>query len=129
MGHKHGDLATLVAHVALGQPLAAAARAAGMSLSTAQRRLRDPAVQVSVTEAQLDSVRQTLGRFRDLRNQALDRLGECLTAGGDAAVVLRAAELVLRHATAADSAWLYERVAQQDAAIAEFNAALKELNE
>lgn len=128
MAHKKGDVAALIAHVAVGQPLAAAARAAGMSQSSAQRRLRDPAVQTAITEAQADLVRQAVGRFRDLRNQALDRLSEYLAGGSEPPVVLRAAELVLRHATAADTAWVYERVAQQQAAVAEVEAALDELD-
>lgn len=128
MGYKKGDVGALIAHVAVGQPLAAAARAAGMSQSSAQRRLRDPAVQAALAEAQTDLVRQAVGRFRDLRNQALDRLSEYLAGGSEPAIVLRAAELVLRHATAADTAWVYERVAQHEATVAEVAAALEELD-
>lgn len=127
MAYKQGDLPTLIAHVAVGQSLSAAARAAGMSVSTAQRRLRDPVVQAAIAESQADLVRQVLGRFRDLRNQALDRLSEYLAGGSEPGVVLRAAELVLRHATAADMAWVYERVAQQQAVVAEVQSAMEDL--
>jgi uncharacterized protein involved in type VI secretion and phage assembly len=126
MGRKKGDLATLIAHVAVGQPLAASARAAGMSLSTAQRRLREPATQAAIAEAYADHTRQTAGRFRDLRTQALDRLGEYLAGAGDPKVVLRAAELALRYSAASDNAWVVEMVTAQLSAVEEAFQRLEE---
>src|SRR4051794_11518558 len=119
MGRKKGDLATLVAHIAVGQPLAASARAAGMSVSTAQRRLREPETQRQVVEAYADHTRVAAGRFKDLRTQALDRLGEYLAGASDPKVTLRAIELALRYSAASDDAWVVEMVTAQYAAIEE----------
>lgn len=119
MGHKKGNLGVLIAHVAVGQPLATSARAAGMSLSTAQRRLREPATQAAIAEAYADHSRQTAGRFRDLRSQAMDRLGEILAGEHEPQVVLRAIEVALRHSAASDNAWVVEMLVAQSTALSE----------
>jgi hypothetical protein len=120
MGHKKGNLGVLVAHVAVGQPLATSARAAGMSLSTAQRRLSEPATQAAIAEAYADHSRQAAGRFRDLRAQAMDRLGEMLAGSHRPEVVLRAIEVALRHSAVSDNAWVVETLVAQSATLADF---------
>lgn len=113
-----GSVPELVVAIASGRSLSAAAAAAGMSVSTAQRRLRDQEVLDAVQEARVDLTRQALGRVRGLRDVALDRVAEVLAGGYGPAFTLRAAELVLRHAAAADSAWLHERVLQLERQLA-----------
>lgn len=114
MSARKGNLATFIAHMAVGQTLAQSAAAAGMSLKTAQRRMQEPEIRTAITAAQADLTRHALARLRDLRDQAMDRVSQVL-ADGEAGwpAHLRAAELVLRHATAADSAWVVDQVAAQ----------------
>lgn len=123
MAGRTGSVPELVVAIAAGEPLAAAAAAAGMSVSTAQRRLREQPVVDAVQEARLDLTRQALGRVRALRDVALDRVGEVLAGDDGPAFTLRAAELVLRHAAAADTAGLHERMLQVERQIAEEAAA------
>ncbi len=113
-----GSVPELVVAIASGRSLAAAAVVADMSVSTAQRRLREPEVLDAVQEARVDLTRQALGRVRGLRDVALDRVGEVLAGDYGPAFTLRAAELVLRHAAAADTAWLHERVLQLERQLA-----------
>lgn len=89
-----GDEAELVAAAAAGLPLAKIAATAGVSISTVQRRLREPEIVRAVQEAQTDSRRRALGRVLELREAALARVGELLLAE-EPTVVLRAAGLIL----------------------------------
>ena len=110
----------LCAKVAQGCTLEDAAAAAGMSVSTAQRRLREPELQ-----ARLDALRRELtaeanGRLVALQAKAvstLDELVEC----GPAPVRLRAAIAVLEFGArlGADAA--------RDARIAELEASIPAL--
>lgn len=114
MSQRKGNLSTFVAHMAMGQTMARSAAAAGMSIKTAQRRLQEPEVRAAITEAQADLTRHSLARYRDLRDQAMDRVSQVLAdneAGWRAH--LRAAELVMRHAAASDSAWVVDQISQQ----------------
>lgn len=112
MSGRKGNVPQLVVAIAEGRSIASAAASAGMSLSTAQRRMREPEVLDAIQEARVDLTRQALGRVRGLRDVALDRLVELLSGDLDPALTLRAVGLVLRHATAADTAGLHERVLQ-----------------
>lgn len=112
MPGRSGSIPELVVAIASGQSVAAAASSAGMSLSTAQRRLREAEVLAAVQEARVDLTRQALGRVRAMREVALTRVAEVLEEDHGPAIALRAADLVLRHAAAADTAWLHERVLQ-----------------
>lgn len=119
MTQRKGNLPTFIAHMAVGQTMAQSATAAGMSIKTAQRRLREPQVRTAITEAQADLTRHALARLRDLRDQAMDRVSQVLAdneAGWSAH--LRAAELTMRHAAAADSAWVVDQIAAQASDIA-----------
>jgi hypothetical protein len=106
MSQSRGNTNVLIQHRAMGQTLADSARAAGMSLSTAQRRVGEPAVRTAIFDAQADLAREAAGRVHDLRRLALDRVSEILTNAEDTSIVLRAAELVLRHASTADNTWV-----------------------
>lgn len=114
MTARKGNLSTFIAHMAVGQTLAQSARAAGLSAKSAQRRMQEPHIRTAITEAQADLTRHALARLRDLRGQAMDRLSQVL-ADDDAGWTahMRAAELVMRHAAAADNAWVIDQVASQ----------------
>jgi hypothetical protein len=107
---KKGNLGALIASVAAGRPLPEAAAGAGMSVSLAQRRLREPDVMCAVEEARVELNRQALGRFRALRDVAMDRLAVFLASDSEPVHLLRAIDLVLRHASAADTVSLQERM-------------------
>ncbi len=113
MAHKKGNVAVLAAHLAVGQPLTAAARAAGMSERTARRRMQEDETQAAIRGAYLDLARIDTGRFRDLRNQAQDRLGEALAAGDASPQLVRLIEVALKYSAASDSAWTLEMIAAQ----------------
>jgi hypothetical protein len=120
MNARKGNLATFVANRASGQTLAQSARAAGISVKTAQRRSAEPEVRAAIADAQADLTRHTFSRVRDLREVALDCLAEVLTSDEAApASKLQAANIVLRHAAAADEAWVVDQVVDQAWDIAE----------
>ena len=93
-----GDVEALVAAAVLGKPLAEIASLAGISVSTVQRRLKEPEVIAAINEARGRHRAEALGRMTDLRTQALDRLQELL-GDEDSAIVLRAVTLVLTTST------------------------------
>jgi hypothetical protein len=93
-----GDLEALVAAAVLGKPLTEIASLAGVSVSTVQRRLREPEVVAAITEARGRHRAEALGRMTDLRGQALERL-EGLLGDDDPSVALRAVSLVLTTST------------------------------
>lgn len=101
-----GDLDVLVAEYVSGAGLSAAARAAGMSKSTAWRRLTSSEGSELVAAAR-DARRTALAEWstslRTLADLALDRLADVLERTDDDAVVVRIASLLLpevRHAAA-----------------------------
>ena len=98
-----GNIAQLIAAIAIGRSLADAAQASDMSVRTAQRRLQEPEVALAISEARVDLTRQAVGELTALRDLAFRRVREVL--GGDHEVphVLRAAELVMRSLAAADA--------------------------
>jgi len=124
MSPSHGSIHRLVAAIAAGESLTVAARAAGMSVSTVQRRLREPAVLAAVVDAQADLTREAVGQLREMRSRAMARTSEILETDSNPNVVLRAAELVLRHAAAADTAWLHDHVAAQERRLLELETNL-----
>lgn len=110
-GKQLGDEAALVAAAAAGRPLAQVAAAAGVSLSTAQRRLRDPEVALAVAAARGELRRQAVARMVDLRANALNRV-EAILELGDPALVLRAAALVLNSSLKLEAAYdFHDRLA------------------
>ena len=62
-----GDLEELVAGAVAGQSLTQIAAAAGMSVSTVQRRLKEPEVAALVNEARAQHRQEALGRLSGLR--------------------------------------------------------------
>ncbi len=110
MSTSKGSIPELVAAVASGRSLEETARAAGLSVSSVQRRLRDPAVVEAVEQTRAAMTQQAAGRVANLRELAFDRIGRVLVETSDEALGLRACELVLRHAAAIDTASLQQRV-------------------
>ena len=107
----NGDSEALVAAAVLGKPLTKIASLAGVSVSTVQRRLKEPEVKAAITEARGHHRAEALGRMTDLRTQALERL-EDLLGDDDASVALRAVTLVLTTSTRFERDYeLAERVA------------------
>lgn len=100
-----GNIAELIAAIAIGRSLADAAQASDISVRTAQRRSHESEAALAINDARVDLTRQAVGALTALRELAFRRLREIL--GGDHAVphVLRAAELVMRNLAAAD-AWI-----------------------
>ena len=91
---KNGDLGALVAAAVLGKPLAEMAALAGVSVSTVQRRLKEPEVVAAIVEARGQHRTEALGRMTALRTDAVDRLTQ-LIDDDDPSVALRAVALVL----------------------------------
>ena len=114
MGAKKGNLPELVASAAAGRSLDEMGRASGMSKSSVQRRLSEPAVILEVEKARAEMTRQAAGRVLSLRDMAFDRIARVLREESSDATVLRACELVLRFASAAETAWLQEKVLQME---------------
>ena len=103
--------AEMVAAVVAGGTLGEVAAAAGTSVSTVQRRLKEPEIIAQVHEARSQHRQEALGRLTSLRSRALERLQDLLE-DDDTSLVLRAATLVLSTATKFDLvADLDERVA------------------
>jgi DNA-binding Lrp family transcriptional regulator len=93
-----GDVEALVAAAVLGKPLAEIASLAGISVSTVQRRLKEPEVVAAINETRGRHRTEALGRMTHLRTQALDRLHELL-GDEDPGIALRAVTLVLTTST------------------------------
>ncbi len=89
-----GDIAALVAGFVSGRSLQEIAGATGVSVSTVQRRRRDPLIGQAIATAQLDQRRQALGRLSVVRYRALEVLADLLE-DGDPMVRLRAVTTVL----------------------------------
>ncbi len=89
-----GDVVALIAGFVSGQSLQAIATQTGLSVSTVQRRRRDPYVRQAIAAAMLDRRRQVLGRLGEIRYQALEELAELLH-DQDPMVRLRAVTVVL----------------------------------
>ena len=112
MSSGTGNIPEMIAAIASGRSLAETAKTSRMSVSTVQRRLREPEIQAQIDQSRVDLTRQALGRVRGLRDLALDRVAEILSQDESPGLTLRAAELILRHAAAADTAWLHDKVLQ-----------------
>lgn len=103
---EKGNIGVLVAAAADGRTLADVGAASGLSISSVQRRLREPAVASAVALARRDLQRQAVGRLASLRSEALDGLA-ALVQDEDRPVRLRAIDLALRHGLSYEVA--YER--------------------
>jgi hypothetical protein len=89
---------TLIAALAAGQTVRDAAATAGVSESTAFRRLRDAAVRERISEARARLFDQTLGRLADAATEAVGAL-RALLSEQSAMVRLGAARAILEHST------------------------------
>jgi AcrR family transcriptional regulator len=89
-----GDESALIAGAVAGWSYAEVAAAAGVSVSTVQRRLRDPQIMAAVQEERTQQRRQTVGRLNDQLPVAIERLGELLE-DSDPKIALRAIGIVL----------------------------------
>jgi hypothetical protein len=106
------DEAEMVAAAVAGRPLSEIAAAAGASVSTVQRRLKEPEIIEQLREARSQHRQEALGRLTSLRRRALERLQDLLE-DDDPSLVLRTASLVLSTATKFDLvADLDERVTE-----------------
>lgn len=97
-----GDIGALIATAAAGRPLQEIAEAAGVSVSTVQRRLKDPAVQAEIRQLQAQQRRAAHARLVGLREAALNRVERLIDEAWDDGTKLRAAALVLRLAERSD---------------------------
>ncbi len=108
-----GDEAALIEAAVRGQSHAEIAAAGGVSISTAQRRLRDPEIIAAVQEGRTERRLQMAGRLNERMAAAIERLGE-LVVDEDPRIALRAIGIVLGNA-------------QQFAATVEFDQRLTQL--
>jgi hypothetical protein len=106
---RKGETGKLVAALAAGRSLQEATAASGLSMSSVQRRRREPDVQAAIEEARLDMTHATVVRYQSLREKALERLDSLLDPDTDPKYSLRAAEITLRHATDADTVRLHKK--------------------
>ena len=91
---KTGDREALIAAAVAGRPYAEIAALANVSISTVQRRLRDPGVLAEIREERHRQRHESLGRFTQLRSTCMERLA-LLIDDPDGALALRAIGLVL----------------------------------
>ena len=94
---KNADSA-LVAGLAAGATVQDAAKCAGISETTAYRRLREPDFRHRVSEARDEMVARVVGRLSDSATRAIVTLDELLDATTPPAVRLGAARAVLEMA-------------------------------
>jgi AcrR family transcriptional regulator len=93
-----GDEAALIAGAVAGWSYAEIAAAAGVSISTVQRRLRDPEVLAAVQEGRRQQRRQAVGRVNERVPLAMQRLGELLL-DEDPQIALKAIALLVGSAS------------------------------
>ncbi|MFL6158429.1 MAG: hypothetical protein ACJ72D_20245 [Marmoricola sp.] len=92
-----GDEAALVAAAVRGATLTEIGEEAGVSVSTVQRRLRDPEIVEAIAEGRAHKQREALGRLSQDLNAAVDRLRE-LVMHEDPRVALTAIDKLITHA-------------------------------
>ncbi len=89
-----GNRGVLVAAVVAGRPLHEVAALADLSVSSVQRRLKDPEVIAEVKQERSRQRQETLAQFSQLRTACVKRLGE-LVNDADPSIALRAIPLIL----------------------------------
>ncbi len=92
-----GDEPGLIAAAVAGRSLVEIAAAGDVSLSTAQRRLRDPEIVAAIHDGRSQQRREAVGKLNTELQSAIDRAGE-LVGHEDPNVALRAVGLVLGNA-------------------------------
>ncbi len=103
-----GNTAVLVAGIVAGRSLREVAAMAGVSLSTVQRRLKDPDVIADIKDERSQQRQETLGRFSQLRTSCIDRLA-VLVDDANAGISLRAIALILNATGRLDSTFDLEQ--------------------
>jgi phage terminase small subunit len=117
MTASRGNVDALIAAVAGGKTVVEAARLAGMSLSTAHRRLEDLDIQRRIRETRAAMFERAVGALADAVSAAVQTLVGCLDAEADTTRV-RAAVAILDHAVKwRESEELAQRVAELEAAL------------
>lgn len=112
-----GDSTRLVAAAVAGRTLSEIAAAAGISVSTVQRRLKEPEIAGQIRSARSQQRHETLGQLHQLSARAVARLGELVEH--EPAVSLRAISLVLgSSAKMAMAVDIDERLTELEAAVA-----------
>jgi len=91
-----GDEAGLVAAAVRGGTLSEIAAEASVSISTVQRRLRDPDIEVAICEGRTQQQREAVGRLNADLNGAIMRLRE-LVQHEDPRVALSAIDKWVAH--------------------------------
>lgn len=89
-----GDESALIAGAVAGRSHVEIAAAAGVSVSTVQRRLLDPEILAAVQAGRSQQHREAVGRLNDGLQSAIGRLEE-LVRNDDPKVALRAVSIVL----------------------------------
>jgi flavin-dependent dehydrogenase len=89
-----GDIEAMIAAAVAGRALPQIAAAGGVSVSTVQRRLREPEVAEAILQARVLQRQERLGQLNDLSARAVTRLGELINAEHPV-VALRAIGLLL----------------------------------
>lgn len=89
-----GNEAALIAAVVAGKTLPQIAEAAGVAVSTVQRRLHEPEIEKLIAEARTRQRDEALGQAASLRGPALARLAELVESPNET-VALRAIRLTL----------------------------------
>lgn len=108
MKKETGNTAALVAAIVAGRPLREVAAMAEMSVSSVQRRLKDPDVIADIKDERSRQRQETLGRFSRLRTCSIDRLAE-LVDDANASISLRAIHLILNTTGRLDSTFDLEQ--------------------
>jgi uncharacterized protein YjgD (DUF1641 family) len=99
-----GDEGALIAAAGAGRTHHEIAAEAEVSVSTVQRRLRDPDITAAIREARLDKGRQAAGRLNTDLNAAIDKLRE-LVEHEDPRIALSAIDKLIAHAHRFTAKW------------------------
>lgn len=92
-----GDEAALIAAAVAGKSMEDIAQIADVSVSTVQRRLRDPEIAAAIREGRADHQRQAVGQLNEDLSDAITRLRDLVTHD-DPAIALRAIDKLIAHA-------------------------------
>lgn len=92
-----GDEGALIAAAVAGKSLEDIARIADVSVSTVQRRLRDPEIAAAIRDGRADHQRQAVGQLNEDLTQAITRLRD-LVGHEDPSIALRAIDKLIAHA-------------------------------
>jgi len=117
MAHKKGRDAVVVAGVLEGLDQAEIAGRAGISERTLRRRLRDPDIIASITDARLQLHGQVVGQLQHLAFVAIEEVTNLLQLGEDR-VKVAAAKLVLDQLVSQKNALDDGRIAALEVAVA-----------